>query len=98
LRAQVGDVELERRLHVLAHDMQLESPEQLPEPIRQNPHTFTYFGDGGKLAQMAIDKGVFVPENDTAETLDQVSTLGRRHLFHKELYKIGTCAPPIATQ
>jgi hypothetical protein len=98
LRKHVGDTELERRLHALAHEMQLESAEQLPKPIKQNPHTFTYFADGGVLAQMAIDKDIFAPGRDLAESLDEVSTLGRRHLFHKELYKIGTCEPPIAKQ
>ncbi|HEV8666997.1 MAG TPA: radical SAM protein, partial [Candidatus Paceibacterota bacterium] len=98
LRKQVGNAELERRLHALAHEMHLESAELLPEPIKQNPHTFTYFADGGVLAQMAIDKGIFAPGRDVAESLDEVSTLGRRHLFHKELYKIGTCKPAIATQ
>ena len=98
LRKHVSEAELERRLHALAHEMQLESADQLPEPIKQNPHTFTYFGDGGKLAQMAIDKGIFNPDTHVADMLDKVSTLGRRHLFEKELYKIGTCAPAIAKQ
>ena len=98
LRNYVTESELGRRTHALAQEMLLESASQLPEPIKQNPHTFTYFGDGGKLAQMAIDKGIFAPGNDVAESLDKVSTLGRRHLFEKELYKIGTCKPAIATQ
>jgi anaerobic magnesium-protoporphyrin IX monomethyl ester cyclase len=96
LRTQVGNMELERRLHALAHEMHLESAELLPEPIKQNPHIFTYFADGGTLAQMAMDKGIFAHGRNVAESLDEVSTLGRRHLFHKELYKIGTCEKAIA--
>ena len=76
--------------------MRLESAEYLPEPIRQNPHTFTYFADGGKLAKAALDKGVFAPGRATADALDELSTLGRRHLFEKELYKIGESEPAIA--
>ncbi len=98
LQRHVPSSELGRRTHALAHEMHLESPDSLPEPVKQNPHYFTYFGDGGELAQMVTNKGVFAPERTTSEIIDDLSTKTRRHLFHKELYKIGKRNDAIAVK
>lgn len=86
---------LEGRVRSLAEEMGV-APENLPEPIAQNPHYFCYFPAGGKLAKQVLDLQVF-DRGSTAATLDEINTLTRRHLFVHGLYKIETGAPEIAT-
>ncbi len=96
LSTMIPETELQRRVHVLADEMHLSSPEELPEPIAQNPHYFCVFPEGGKLAQKVVDEGVFSPSHSTAESLDELGTMSRRHLFHYGLYRIEAGREPIA--
>lgn len=81
----------------LASEMHL-APEELPEPIAQNPHYFTHLPAGGTLAHQSLSRGVFSQGHSGEQVLDALGTDTRRHLFHYDLYKIETGAPPIATQ
>jgi len=96
LQHHVPAERLEERRHALAREMQLASPEDMPEPVKQNPHYFTYFPAGGVLAQRLTEQGVFDSGVPMADMLDTLSTHTRRHLFHFGLYKIENCDAPIA--
>jgi radical SAM superfamily enzyme YgiQ (UPF0313 family) len=80
----------------LARQMGLNSGEKLPEPIAQNPYYFGFFPAGGVLAKSALEKGIFKPEHTTAQLLDELGTVARRHLFTYGLYKIEKGKDPIA--
>ncbi len=79
----------------LACEMQL-APDELPDQVAQNPHYFTHLPAGGMLARQSLDQGVFSQGRSGQQTLDELGTITRRHLFHYDLYKIEAGAPPIA--
>ena len=97
LRPSVIASELERRQCELASEMFLTSPDELPPPIAQNYNYFCYLPAGGVLAQRLLAESVFAPGRSTAQMLDMLNTMTRRHLFHYGLYKIERGAAPIAT-
>lgn len=86
---------LEKWRHALAREMQLASPDEFPEPIKQNPYYYCFFPAGGILAEKLLKEVAFGKET-MAEVVDDVSTTTRRHLFHYGLYKIEDCEAPIA--
>ncbi|MFA6585096.1 MAG: radical SAM protein [Candidatus Paceibacterota bacterium] len=96
LQKHVSRDTFERWRHDLAQEMHLSSPKAFPEPIKQNPYYFCYFLAGGILAKKLIEEGVFKSGRTTAEIIDDVSTISRRHLFHFGLYKVEPCNAPIA--
>lgn len=87
---------LESQRYALAREMHLDSPDLLPEPVKQNPHYFCYFPAGGVLAGKVADE-VFGPSRSTAEVVDHLSAITRRHLFHHGLYRTEVGADPIAS-
>jgi hypothetical protein len=87
--------QLEEWSNALAREMQL-TRETLPEPLVKNPYYFCFFPAGGMLARKALEAGIFDPKKRTAQTLDELSTVARRHLFTHDLYKIEKGERPIA--
>lgn len=97
LRLQISESKLEGRRHALAREMHISSPDELPEPIKHNPHYFTFFPAGGVLAKKIVDEGVFDPSRSTAVSLDELGKFTRHHLFDRGLYKIEKSEDPIAS-
>jgi hypothetical protein len=97
LAKRISHSELERRHRMLAHELGLESAQELPNPIAANPDYFCYLPAGGVLAKKLLEHGVFDPAQSTASMLDDLNTITRRHLFHYGLYKIEAGAEPIAS-
>ena len=87
---------LEGRLHTLATHMGLVSPNELPLPIAQNPHYFTYFPSSGELAKKVANKGIFGRGHSEEDSFHILATIVRRHLFDFGLYKVVKGLPPIA--
>ncbi|MEK7108844.1 MAG: cobalamin-dependent protein [Patescibacteria group bacterium] len=83
--------------HSLAREMGVVSPDELPEHVIQNPAYFAFLPEGGVLAAQAAAKGVFDPAHTTQESLDELGTLTRRHLFHYGLYQIEKGRNPVAS-
>jgi anaerobic magnesium-protoporphyrin IX monomethyl ester cyclase len=88
---------LERRLHSLADEMGLPSPELFPGGVKENPHYFTYFPSGGALAQKVVKQGIFAGPYPSKEAFHAFATVVRRHLFDLGLYKVVESKAPIAT-
>ncbi len=87
---------LEGRSHALAREMGFSSPEEFPKSIAQNPHYFTYFPSSGMLAKKIVKQRVFGPGRSTKDSLHDLATIVRRHLFDLGLYKVVESLPPIA--
>ncbi len=97
LREHVPEDKLQSRVHALASEMQLASPEHLPEVIKQNPHYFTFFPAGGELAKKVADAETFSPAYSTAESINMLGTQARHHLFDYGLYRVKKGADAIAS-
>lgn len=69
----------------------------VPHPVVQNPFFFAFFPEGAGLVDKTVKAGAFEPGVSMQQTLDIVSTLARRHLFHFDLYRLEAGAAPIAS-
>ncbi len=88
LRERTPEDVLRGRMHALASEMHLSSPELLPEPVRQNPHYFTFFPAGGALAAKVAAAETFSPRYSVAQSIDTLGTQARHHLFDFGLYRV----------
>ncbi|MEK7613238.1 MAG: cobalamin-dependent protein [Patescibacteria group bacterium] len=93
MRAHMGK-KVEQWSQELAVQMSVET---LPGPIAVNPSYFAFFPEGGALAKKVIERGVFDPNRTFQESLDELGTMTRRHLFHFGLYMIERGRAPIAS-